>query len=252
MSLGEGTASSGDRPVLVQENIAKLQMAGEVGQHMIPAYLAALQTDPRLSGVMLVPYRTTDVPELANTPGMASPPHVSVTGRAEVWLNVDGWQQYAKFLTGRRGAVEAITRKLGMQADDMDARTFATFASLHELGHAREYFDEDFNPEESDKTHREELETLPVAGLSPSILITWIKRHPIKARRHIRGNRERLKGLGIQSVPELIAAQESAYRQLPSEDRADQFAAQIMLTSRVDQSAAADGNRDFIHEHPIG
>ena len=225
----DGSTGGGEhgRSVIVQENLAKLAMT-EVGRHLTPTYLAAIDTEPRFEGTILVPYETDDIPELADAGGAARAPHCSASARPEVAINVDDWGAWNKMTRRRKVSIREIALKIGMDAADIGPKEYAVFAFLHEFGHVRDYIDKDFDPNMIDEEREEGLGTLPAPGLPPSQLSAWGRSHPFRAWAYMVTNRQRLKALGVSSFKELLAAQEIAYRHIPDEAFADRFAADMI------------------------
>lgn len=223
-----GEDDFGDRPVIVQENIDKLRRAGEVGQYLVPTYLAGLAADPRLVGTVVVPYTASDIPELALTVGQARTPLHANSERPEVLINTGGWKAYDKLLKERESTIQQIAHKLGIAPAEIDGPLFASFGLLHELGHIRDFISKDFDQAAIDAAINRDMDSLPIKGVNPSLLMQWTRKHPIRAYKYFKAHEAELNEQGIYSMKQAIFVQDAAYRLIPTEAVADQFAVDVL------------------------
>ena len=222
------SAESAGQSMVVEENIRKLEMSGEVGAFLLPLYRRIIDTEPRLDHVILRPFEKGDHQYEEGAPGFMVYPSYAQTEHDEVHINVGGWKEYRKALKIRDAAVKVIAGKLGIQPEEMTEEMFAAFILAHEFGHEIEMVDKGLDERAHGRLRKLQEATLPVPGKAPSELIWAFKRHPIRARQYMKDNRERLAELRISSIDELIVAQEIAYRSLPVEDYADKFAVNML------------------------
>lgn len=214
--------------IATEQNTSRLMLAGEIGRHLVPAYLAATQAEPGIAGATLVPYKSKDTPALAGIAGATLPAHRSPTGRPEIAINTDGWQEWNDIRRERRGMIKEIARKYGIEPEDMDARLLVRFVLLHECGHVKNYIVKGYDARIIDGERSRGMRTLPRPHWHPPALIEWTNQHPLRAKLYVRKHQGHLQALGIHSVKQLIAAQEKAYRNIPDEDFADRFALSVL------------------------
>jgi|GEM_PF-1621447 len=212
---------------LVQENLSRLEASGEVGQYLVQTYLAAIALRPGLQDTKINPYSSSEL-NLPGTVGRATLPSDSESGYPEVSVNVTSWEDYSQLMQDRWSTVAEIARKLGIEPDAVDAKTFAAFTLGHELGHIEDWRTRGFDAKHINTKYNAELDTLPVPGVPAATIVAWAARAPQVAKDYVEMHRRRLERLGIHSVQELVAAQDQAYRALPSEDAADLFAVAVI------------------------
>lgn len=145
-------------------------------------------------------------------------------------------KDFEKLKRARRVAAQITADAIGVPIEALTGRMLKNAIFLHELGHAYDYLtnvasDPEIGEENAPMVWRDfffrQMETLPVPGLSPSelkarlvlfsTLDTFIAERP--------QTKERLLQLGVSTVEQLLEIQERAYRALPKESFADQFAA---------------------------
>ncbi|HSX31608.1 MAG TPA: hypothetical protein VLE99_06865 [Candidatus Saccharimonadales bacterium] len=236
------TASTQSLPKRVQDSLDRLQAAGEVGQFLVPTYLAAYHLEPEiLQLVVLLPHDVQKSNHFANgkTPGHAVLPASSAGGGFEVYVDTTSWERYAQLLKDRHITIEEIARKLGITAAEVTPPMFAVFTLAHELGHMVHFAREGlgFDHELIGEQYRGELQMLPYPGKSAAGVIDWARKNPAAAEAYLVQEHDRLAGLGIHSVEELLIAQERAYRNMPFEDSADQFGVHVIRSMQAPENA---------------
>ncbi len=212
------------------QTIESLKEKGELGELYAECYSIALREYPEVVGVDVVAKGPEDVPKLAHAPGFARHQSVSETGRPMVVMNVDsGMSHIDRLMQEAQFSVQLCAEKLGLSAENITSSQLGAFIFLHELGHAYDYIVRVPDGAEKKQKRVAEMATLPLPGWTPS-----------KARRAFapggrlalwfEQNREEIALQGYHSHDELLEAQSRAYRLLPSEMVADEFAVHIMTT----------------------
>jgi len=139
-----------------------------------------------------------------------SPPKPGKQKNPSIYMTLASDEHYESSLTTRRRSVASFAERLGIKKEQMTVPLLKAYVFLHEVGHAHEYmtrYEKADDPIGSQKRAREvEMGSLPVPDLTPTQLE---KKH------------------GKESG--IIAVQERAYRDLPSERYADRFAADFIL-----------------------
>ncbi len=156
---------------------------------------------------------------------------------ARVYIAGGGPEKFASLKISRETAVRSMAELLGFSFEQMDGETIRAFILLHELGHAFDYqqhfADKDVSGSEQEAVYiwkmnsQDQLQSLPLPGFAPAELREelvaagsferWKQMYPREG--------QRCQELGIHSDAQLIDVQDQAYRQLPKERYADEFAA---------------------------
>jgi hypothetical protein len=223
---------------IVAENLSKLEQAGEVGQHLIPTYMAALRLRPELQDVVLKPFDRADM-DLPGTSGVATMPQDSPSGNPEVAFDVTGWDEYARLMQSRQVTVDTIAAMVGVKPGEVSPQLFAQFTLAHELGHIEDWRAKEFDFGRIDRAYEAELDTLPIPGVAAATIIAWATRNPVAADRYLTENQDQLQAKGIINVRQLVAAQEQGYRSIPSERVPDEFAAAVIMLLSMESEMAA-------------
>jgi hypothetical protein len=158
-------------------------------------------------------------------------------------INVDmgGELQLELAKTKRPVSVEIAAKLIGIAPEHLTSEVFNTFVFLHEYGHAHDFVTHYQNAEESKSLstnqiadiwrneytqHRSKL-PIPNMGtselietLSKQSLLEFLKTRPVTSRR--------LKAANLKTAQEVINAQDAAYRSMPAEKYADEFAASFI------------------------
>lgn len=197
---------------------------------------------PNLSRVeIIVPDADTS---LAYTGGEFLHPDNDNPDPAIVILPADG-SLYERLKETRPLAIKIQADLLGRKVEELTGEDIKKFIFLHEVGHAYDFitnFESDPQIGKEDAVHTwnmlrtDQMDSLPVSGLDPNDLkmaIGEIKELVdfINMRPEVEF---RLKELGIESINDLLVAQELGYRNLPKESFADQFAARFLKSISSD------------------
>lgn len=139
----------------------------------------------------------------------------------------------------RSVAVKILADKLGVDVHHMDGKVLSVLIFLHEIGHARDYLRNYRNNSDYESTqdavaawhehYQSELDSLPVPSMDPSDLRACIQDsggfQPFMERYP---ELTRMNNHNISSESRLLELQEIAYRSLPHESYADDFANKIL------------------------
>lgn len=192
--------------------------AGKVGEYLIPVYLSSIKASPYVRNAIVVPLSERDIQ-----------PEVGAIIRNNNMLCIaalEGWSSYSTFMKKRRKTLEIFAAKLDCAMEDFDERKTAEFVFAHEMGHIEDIEqNSDF-----DERRRNEMASLPVPNLSPSKLIEFITVYGERRyeNMYMKDKNYNYQGITVHSAQELIDFQQTAYRELPTEDTADQFAVKIL------------------------
>lgn len=232
-------------------NIERLEAAGEVGQFLSGVLQIAIEENPQLAiAIIATGGRAKDL-TLGKTGGYARHKDINPDGEYSITVNTDdGFEHYEELLKTRQTAAEISAKKMGIDPSEMDAKTLAGFIFAHELGHIGDYMQNAPTRQLKDERRKRDLATLPVPGLDPSQLATYLGREDGQA--YFASNRETLASKGIATVEQLIKAQEIGYRDLETEDIPDQFAAKVMAKVKADNAAAVTSNPELAEKHVAG
>lgn len=148
-------------------------------------------------------------------------------------------EDYEKLKRTRPDAIKSMARLLGTSAEHLDGATIQAFIFFHEAGHLFDYFanfleDNALSYEEATDlwimNSDHELASLPIPELSPSDLRFEMKKHGgFEEWRRLDSEFDaRCVRIGAKSAEELVHIQEMAYRALPKEAYADEFAAKAL------------------------
>lgn len=217
------------RRAFIEKTVERLGQGGKVGQHLVPVYLAAIDESPCVEWAVVSPVNPSDLSgdqRLKDSPGYCAP-----AGEHDIMVTIiakNSWKPYSRILKKRPALAESIAQKLGVSTAEVDERKLAEFALAHELGHVKNASED---PDHVRKT-RDELSTLPLPDIPPGLLRSFL-RSP-RGIAHWIIHKDRYASLGIGSRKDLMREQEMAYKRLPAEDYADQFAVQVMR--RLDAS----------------
>lgn len=142
--------------------------------------------------------------------------------------------------TTRSDSVKIVLEKLGLALENIDVKILNLLIFLHEVGHGRDYIvnylnnpdypDRDAANDDWYEHYENQLNTLPVPRLDPSDLRLQLKE--LGGLQSFRIHHPELdlmfQKYDIQTEEDLLRVQEVAYRNLPYESYADDFACKIL------------------------
>ena len=140
----------------------------------------------------------------------------------------------------RNDSVKIVLEKLGLALEKVDAKILNLLIFLHEVGHGRDYIvnylnnpiypDKDASNDDWYEHYENQLNALPVPGLDPTDLRIRLKE--LGGLQAFRVSYPELDLIfqkhNIQNEEDLLRVQEVAYRNLPHESYADDFACKVL------------------------
>lgn len=209
----------------------QLRTRNEVGALFADMYDFAIRAEPKLQGAIIHGMGSATNERLRHTGGHAIHKDETESGRYEIIVNVDdGLQFYSDLKERRPKSVQICADLLGIPENELDARKFAAFIFLHELGHVYDFQENAPTLEEKRVRREAEGQKLIVKQMSPGKLadylatdqgVQWFAKH--KENFH--------NAYGIETPGDLLATQEVWYRQLDTEKMPDQFAVRMMKSA---------------------
>lgn len=208
----------------------------ELGVILERAYIDAMNTDPRLADIAVVPITDPDEKKpafaVANwTPGQ------NQTGKHEVHIRLDNLDEtmaiYEDVMRRSPGAVEAIAETLDMPVSEMTAPLLYVQSILHEMGHTLEFMDAEAQgktPEEHKHEVKAEAVKRPLGGLVASHLLDETSR----SYQLVTDNWDQIaQQESVASLDELFDKTATAHRHLHFEHEADKFAGRVLQMQPV-------------------
>lgn len=212
-----------------QPTVDFLKSQGGLGHTAAEAYALATEYYPELAGVNVV--LNSDLH------GLARAAHQSdfEDGQPRIILNplfFDS-KQFQKIFERDSTVIDICADELGIEPVSVTPELAAKIIFLHELGHTHDFL---HNWQDNDRRiaqYQAELASLPVPSWSIGPLIRALKPGG-KLEEWYAENRDALarRGLGNNEL-ELVQAQRRAYRQLPGEAYADNFAFSLIRKERM-------------------
>lgn len=200
-------------------NLATLEQIPALGRSLALAYDLSLQEAPVLNQVEIYAFPLQN--RLKKALGCAVHPGATPNGQPAVVVNTAfGKEYYQGLLQNPSITVSIILKRLGVTAEEFSAAGLASFYFLHEMGNARNFLENFPSREEYRQVRSAELDSLPVPGVPPGFLSE-------RAIEKLRRKDPQLSTTYL-SAWNILAAQERAYRQLPTEVYPDQFATAVM------------------------
>ncbi|MBA4336339.1 hypothetical protein C0416_01010 [bacterium] len=183
---------------------------------------------PELQQLNIKSKTTSENKTLLNTGGYFEDPR-GFDSQISIVVVTDnvGIEHYKKLMQKRKLSAEVAAKMLEIEPENMTPELLRLFIFLHEIGHAYDYIKNYANQKDGADlwTQRGQAETssLPIPNINPSIL-----RHKIDQNEIDDLPIEIQKKISEGKVDEIVYDQEEAYRKLPKENFADQFAANFI------------------------
>lgn len=220
------------------QNFELLEKA-EMGVILRDAYKTALNLEPRLEKVEIVPFE-----DESNRVAFARPswnPESGGHNQVHVRLtDLDGaLQRTAKVLEDIPGARKLFGDLIGVDPKEVTPQLIHVFSIVHELGHTIEYMDNKADPTKLIERNKKEKEGLPIGRATVSQLLDTSS----FARKYVEDNWHKvIQVVDVSSIEELVEKQHGAYRQTTSERKADEFGLDVFATNPqlVDQMVYGD------------
>jgi hypothetical protein len=229
-----------------ERNMALLRNS-ELGVVLEDAYIDAMNVDPRISEIAVVPI--TDPAE--KRPAFARP--AWETGRHEIHIRLDNLDDtlgiYKDVMQKSPGTVQEIAKTLDIQPTEVTPQLLFAQSILHEMGHTLEFFDYQEQGKTSEDHARDskiEAAKRPLGGLVASRLLDPNS----KQYQAIVNNWDAVsRKEGVNSPEELFDKTAVAHRHTKFEHDADRFAATV-LQMQPGMMTQLTGNIDRYRNYP--
>lgn len=215
-------------PVDTGAMLEQLKSRNEIGKLFADLYSYSVQAEPSLQGTVVQAMSLATDERLQFTGGHTLHRGETESGRYEVMVNVDdGLQFYSDLMTKRPRSVQICAELLGIPEEEMDARKYAAFIFLHEMGHVYDFQKNAPTLEERRARREAEGQKLIVREMSPGKLANYLATDD--GARWFAEHRENFHAAyDIETPEDLLATQETWYRELETEKIPDQFAVRMM------------------------
>jgi len=211
---------------IVAKNYAVIEQS-PLSLPVAAAYTAALSSHPHLADIEILP-----MPDDSASPASARPSWKSESGHSQVFLhvgNLDKVFSMTKFAIDTvPGFAKRFAELYGIEEAQVTPQFKYVESFVHELGHADEYAKVASSPETFAIANQRAKASMPLGSAAVSRLIasgtphhTWLHQNSAAL----------LARTGASNVDEAIGMQHDAYRMLPSERRADLFAANVFAAN---------------------
>lgn len=204
----------------------------ELGIILTDAYRAAVDLDPRMANIEIVPI--VDPEDSRHGYASSKESKNNVTGNHEVHIRLNDLDQvlnkYKQAMQEAPEAIGIIADQLGVSPEDITPQTLYVQSILHEMGHLTEHMDaeEAGEPRAPIERRKVEMQAMPLGALAVGKLAKPASAESVWFEANWQQQAERH---GVSTREELIAIQSVAYRALTSEKIADNFAADVFLTN---------------------
>ncbi len=200
---------------------------------IVRIYMEALSEFPELEQIELKGGTKESHPALEHTGGFFSAPDVS-RPEPSITVAVQKLDHVDKLLKTRELSAREAARMIGIpfQVIEKNPKILSYFIFLHELGHGYDYvtnaqgIHSSKAAEEYRAKSKSQMDTLPLRGYNPAYAKQFYDSGGLT--KYFNENSAYFKGKGIHSPEALLNENERAYRNLPKESYADQFAANFM------------------------
>lgn len=152
-------------------------------------------------------------------------------------------EAFEELMQSRRRSAELVAERLGIDFKDLNPHALRNFIFLHECGHADQYIKQFFaplaltnSPHTAQKKSAEaftqylldELKTLPIPKYGPVALRQMYAKHSFVLPCLVGDYLGKKEGITDAEIERVISLQEKAYKNLPSERHADDFAVRFL------------------------
>jgi len=196
---------------------------------LLAAYDAAVEAEPRLADILVVPYDESE--RGAKGSAFARGADISESGKHEIHVRLDDLDASLELMQETLNKVPGLREMMAekLMIDDPTELTpmqLHTFVMLHEMGHLVEFMDHEGSMPELRKRQRAEKDALPMGNIATSDLID--PNSP--AGKYVRENWETISAEhGVATITELAELKNAAHRSMTSEAFADNFAARVLV-----------------------
>lgn len=198
-------------------------------------YIRCLHDYPELSKVEIKGANSIQFPKLLHTNGFfttpnspSEPPRITINNQRKSAEMIRDLEDH------RIISLELLANDLGLQIKTLkdNPEIITLFIFFHEVGHAEDYIKNYMLPhgiranEEKKTARKTEKESLPIPGCDPAQALSLVKTGELDI--FFKNNERYYSSRSIHTMQELLDANERAYRKLPSEAYADNFAAKTI------------------------
>lgn len=220
----------------------------EMGVVLREVYQSAVNLDPRLEDVKIVP-----VEPGSGSIASARPAHRSESGQHEVHFQLDDMDsvlaKHQKHLDTVPGLREIMAEKMMTTPEKLTAESLLVFSLAHEFGHVVLNMDHENDPEALTRTIKEEKAAMPLGNVSTGRLLDTSTSEHADLVNNLEAYQTQL---GATSFEEVIELQHFAYRNTTSEHAADLFAADLFATNpTLADRMMAPGAIDRFRDYPV-
>lgn len=211
------------------EFLKALEGMGDLGRTLALSYEKALRDYPKLLEVDLEVATSKKYSELKETGGFSTHKEEVGASRHRVVISSESNEKYyEELIKTRKVLIEIVAKLFDVSPEKLTPKMLASFVFLHELGHGYSNLTSTRGFEANKEERLNEMHTLPVSGMPPSMLINLLKEGNGHLDKFFESNKEKFLKDGYKTQQELMDAQERAYRQLSTERFPDNFAAGII------------------------
>jgi hypothetical protein len=223
---------SSETEMVRQEKIRKIIEAADFRYAKLFQYL--FTDHPELNILDIEIATKEQYPVLEYTGGFWRRPDIN-NPNPRVFIEVSGTKHYEHLLKDRELSARAAAEMIGIDFSviQQHPEVLSMFIFLHEVGHADDYIKNYLNNPNIDdpvvvnlETKKNEVNSLPIPGVSSADAKKL--ENSGKLAEYYQKFRLFYEAKGIFSPEELLKINEIAYRKLPSESYADNFAAQTL------------------------
>jgi hypothetical protein len=207
----------------------ELLSRSELGPILLAAYDLAIATDAQLGDIEIAP-----LPAGTHHVAFAQPAWKSSTGLHRIYIKLTDigptLDSYNSIINSIVGGRKYFADMLDVEETQITPTMLYIHSVLHELGHVPEYAEYADQPEQLKARQVAEKRAMPAGNVSVSRLLALPEADRQRIEKQLATTHQ---NLNIPTFNELIARQFTAYRNLTSEKRADDFANTIIQENQL-------------------
>jgi len=203
------------------------------------AYMTMLRDHPEMAQLNVHAGSKEQYPTLEFTGGFWKRPE-NKDENPSIVVEMSSEGHYQQLMVDRETSARRAADMLGIDFEELkqNPKLLKLFVFLHEVGHAQDYImhyrndprngtEPDYDPvSENQKKRDAEMASLPVPGANPVRVRKMLEEGTLGP--YFQKYKAHYETRGIDTIDQLVAAQEEAYRSLPSEHYPDMFAARVL------------------------
>ncbi|HSH18077.1 MAG TPA: hypothetical protein VK978_01700 [Candidatus Saccharimonadales bacterium] len=208
-----------------KEQNEQLLAQSELGALLVDGYHTALELDPRLAEMKVMP-----IEDNTHRVAFAGPKWAkkNESGKHEVHVrlgSLDDELDYIGTVMSRiPTAYEIMSKRMGIKLEQATPQLMYAHAIFHEMGHVVQFFDNENDPEAYQRMRKKDRLALPISNATALAIVT----EGTPARRYVDSVWDQVQDqLGVTELDELVHLQAVAYRDMTAEAGADNFAADV-------------------------